>query len=84
MSRTRETWLRSLSLLGFLVIWQLAAMAVNKPLLPAPTIVLTSLWNDLTGGSMLYHLGITLARVAVSFLIAMALGTALGIVMGRY
>jgi NitT/TauT family transport system permease protein len=84
MSRTQETWLRSLSLLGFLVIWQLAAMAVNKPLLPAPTIVLTSLWNDLTGGSLLYHLGITLARVAVSFLIAMALGTALGIVMGRY
>ena len=59
-------------------------MAVNKPLLPAPTVVLSSLWNDITGGSLLYHLGITLARVAVSFLIAMALGTALGIVMGRY
>lgn len=84
MLRTRETWLRGLSLLGFLVVWQLAAMAVNKPLLPAPTVVLSSLWNDLTEGSLLYHLGITLARVAVSFLIAMVLGTALGIVMGRY
>ncbi|MEA3242907.1 MAG: ABC transporter permease [Pseudomonadota bacterium] len=84
MLRTRESWLRGLSLLGFLLVWQLAAMAVNKPLLPAPTLVLSSLWNDLTGGSLLYHLGITLARVAVSFLIAMALGTALGIVMGRY
>jgi len=82
--RTRESWLRGLSLLGFLLVWQLAAMAVNKPLLPAPTLVLSSLWNELTGGSLLYHLGITLARVAVSFLIAMALGTALGIVMGRY
>ena len=84
MLRTRESWLRGLSLLGFLLVWQLAAMAVNKPLLPAPTLVLSSLWNELTGGSLLYHLGITLARVAVSFLIAMALGTALGIVMGRY
>jgi len=84
MLRTRERWLRGLSLLGFLLVWQLAAMAVNKPLLPAPTLVLSSLWNELTGGSLLYHLGITLARVAVSFLIAMALGTALGIVMGRY
>jgi NitT/TauT family transport system permease protein len=83
-SRTGEAWLRSLSLLGFLVIWQLAAMAVNKPLLPSPVVVLSSLWNDVTGGSMLHHLGITLARVAVSFLIAMALGTALGITMGRY
>jgi len=81
---SREAWLRGLSLLGFLVVWQLAAMAVNKPLLPAPTVVLSTLWNDLTEGSLLYHLGITLARVAVSFLIAMALGTALGIVMGRY
>jgi NitT/TauT family transport system permease protein len=84
MLRTRERWLRGFSLLGFLLVWQLAAMAVNKPLLPAPTLVLSSLWNELTGGSLLYHLGITLARVAVSFLIAMALGTALGIVMGRY
>jgi NitT/TauT family transport system permease protein len=84
MLRSRERWLRGLSLLGFLLVWQLAAMAVNKPLLPAPALVLASLWNELTGGSLLYHLGITLARVAVSFLIAMALGTALGIVMGRY
>lgn len=84
MSGSRETWLRGLSLLGFLVVWQLAAMAVNKPLLPAPTVVLSTLWNDLTEGSLLYHLAITLARVAISFLIAMALGTALGIVMGRY
>ena len=32
---------------------------------------------------MLYHLGITLARVAASFVIAMALGTVIGVVMGR-
>ncbi|MEN8763190.1 MAG: ABC transporter permease [Thiogranum sp.] len=81
---SRESWLRGVSLLGFLVVWQMAALAVNKPLLPAPTVVLSTMWSDLTEGSLLYHLGITLARVAVSFLIAMALGTALGIVMGRY
>ena len=34
-------------------------------------------------GELLYHVGITLARVAVSFFIAMALGTALGVFMGR-
>jgi ABC-type nitrate/sulfonate/bicarbonate transport system permease component len=82
--RSREGWLRGLFLLGFLLVWQLAAVAVNKPLLPAPTVVLSTLWNDLTQGSLLYHLAITLSRVAVSFLIAMAFGTALGIVMGRY
>jgi NitT/TauT family transport system permease protein len=46
--------------------------------------VLVSLWRELTEGSLLYHLGVTLARVVVSFGIAMALGTAFGIVMGRY
>lgn len=83
-SGARESWLRWLFLLGFLLVWQWAAMVVNKPLLPAPTVVLSTLWADLTGGSLLYHLAITLARVAVSFLIAMAFGTALGILMGRY
>ena len=82
--RSRESWLRGLFLLGFLLVWQWAAVVVNKPLLPAPTVVLSTLWHDLTAGSLLYHLAITLARVAVSFLIAMALGTALGILMGRY
>jgi NitT/TauT family transport system permease protein len=43
-----------------------------------------SLWIYATQGRLLLDLGITLARVGVSFLIAMALGTALGIVMGRY
>jgi ABC-type nitrate/sulfonate/bicarbonate transport system permease component len=83
MLRPTDAWLRGLSLVVFFSLWQLAALWVNKPLLPAPSVVLVSLWRELTEGSLLYHLGVTLARVAVSFVIAMALGTALGIVMGR-
>jgi NitT/TauT family transport system permease protein len=45
--------------------------------------VLQSLIREVRDGDLLYHLGITLARVGVSFAIAMALGTALGIALGR-
>ena len=76
-------WLRSLSLLGFVAIWQVAAWVAASDLLPAPTAVLALLWEHSRTGDLGHHLLITLARVAVAFAIAMALGTAIGIVMGR-
>ena len=76
-------WLRSLSLLGFVAVWQVAAWAAASDLLPAPTAVLALLWDHARSGELGHHLRITLGRVAVSFAIAMAVGTAIGIVMGR-
>ena len=76
-------WLRSLSLLGFVGIWQVAAWVAASDLLPTPTAVLTLLWEHSRSGELGHHLRITLARVAVAFLIAMAVGTAIGILMGR-
>ena len=76
-------WLRSLSLLGFVALWQVAAWVAASDLLPTPAAVLASLWGHAGSGELGYHLQITLARVAVSFLIAMAVGTAIGILMGR-
>ena len=46
--RSRESWLRGLFLLGFLLVWQWAAVVVNKPLLPAPTVVLSTLLSFAT------------------------------------
>jgi ABC-type nitrate/sulfonate/bicarbonate transport system permease component len=82
-SRHGEAWIRGLSLLGFFAVWQLAAVLLAQPLLPAPTVVITSLWSHVMEGGLLYHLGVTLARVAVSFFIALAIGAAIGILMGR-
>jgi NitT/TauT family transport system permease protein len=39
--------------------------------------------HEAIDGPLLHHLGITLARVGVSFVIAMVIGTALGIALGR-
>jgi NitT/TauT family transport system permease protein len=44
--------------------------------------VLETLWQQLVNGELLFHLGITLLRVIVSFTLAMLVGVAIGILMG--
>lgn len=71
------------SFLIFIALWQLAAVLANSEDLPGPYLVLLSLIDHLLDGELLPHLGVTLSRVVVSFIFAMALGVALGIIMGR-
>lgn len=66
-----------------LSVWQLAATLLADPLLPTPVDVLTLAWRETTQGPLLGHLGATLRRVALAFLIAMLVGSAVGILMGR-
>jgi ABC-type nitrate/sulfonate/bicarbonate transport system permease component len=83
MTRPTDAWLRTLSLLGCLLGWQVAAQLGEQALLPSPAVVLARLWRHAVSGELLTHLGATLSRVAASFIIAMAIGAAVGIVMGR-
>lgn len=76
-------WMRVNSFLIFIALWQLAAVLANSEDLPGPYLVLLSLIDHLLDGELLPHLGVTLSRVVVSFIFAMALGVALGIIMGR-
>jgi NitT/TauT family transport system permease protein len=72
------------SIVMLLLIWQGTSWLAASPLLPPPETVGSVLVREIASGSLPYHLGITLARLAVSFVLAMALGTALGIVLGRH
>ena len=76
-------WPRAASFVAFLAVWQIGSLAVGSRQLPTPLSVLVVLWRGLLDGSIPYHIGITLARVAVSFAIAMLIGGAIGIAMGR-
>ena len=78
MSRLR--WLSAASLL---VVWQAAAGLAAAPLLPGPAAVAAALVRLVAHGQLPLDLGFTLLRVAASFALAMAAGTAIGIVMGR-
>lgn len=44
--------------------------------------MLLAFWEELYAGELLFHLGKTMARVAISFVLAMLTGVALGILMG--
>ena len=75
-------WARVLPLLVLLGVWQVAATALESKSLPQPSAVATLLWQELSTGDLLFHLGMTLRRVALSFAAAMVVGVAMGILMG--
>src|SRR5690606_33918348 len=66
------------------VVWAVASQLVTRAqILPSPLAVALVLAELIGNGSLWHHLGVTLARVAASFVIALALGAALGVWMGR-
>lgn len=74
---------RLASIAGFFVLWSIAAMLAQSPTVPAPIAVAQFLVREAASGDLLYHLSVTLARVAAAFLIAMVVGSAIGIAMGQ-
>ncbi|MEQ1544111.1 ABC transporter permease subunit [Methyloglobulus sp.] len=75
--------LPGLSLLALLLLWQVLATCLNSNNLPTPIVVGNVLWQGCLSWQIPYHLGVTLLRLVVSFSIAMLLGCAIGIVLGR-
>jgi NitT/TauT family transport system permease protein len=76
--------LRLISLVVLIAAWTIGSQIAGSRMLPAPQTVGLALWNEARSGALAFNLGATLARVAVSFVIAMALGTVLGVAMGRH
>ena len=74
---------RLLSLGLIFVCWQIGAWASTTHSLPPPLEVLERMAHEAASGALLFHLAITLARVVVSFTLAMGIGAAIGFVMGR-
>jgi NitT/TauT family transport system permease protein len=75
---------RSLSFLALLVLWQLASAFAESRTLPSPGAILTFMIDESLHGDLLPNLGVTLWRVAASFAVAMAIGAAAGIALGRW
>jgi NitT/TauT family transport system permease protein len=71
------------SIVLLLAVWQILAMVIHSRLLPSASTVLIALVAECVHGPLLFNLGITLGRVAAAFVVAMVVGTAIGIVMGR-
>lgn len=76
--------IRILSLLFFILLWQILALFLNSSSLPTPIAVLFSLYAHIFEDDLLFHLYKTFFRVFISFFIVMFLGIILGILMGKY
>lgn len=74
---------RVLPLVLLALLWQLAAVTLNHRALPPPSAVLLTIWRETLSLELPLHLGKTLLRVGLGFLLAMLVGVALGIAMGR-
>lgn len=78
-------WLLSVvPVLLVMLAWELAARVLHSADLPGVLAVVQSLYQHLTEGELLRHLGITLMRVGISFVIALLLGILIGILMGAF
>lgn len=85
MSRSPKSslplWLLSLTVL--IVLWGTGAWIAQSRSLPTPFAVFTSIHTELLSGELLFHTSATLARVFAAFVVAMAVGSAIGILLGR-
>ncbi|MDK1387682.1 ABC transporter permease [Sinorhizobium sp. 8-89] len=75
---------RAFSLGLLLLLWIVAAeLTADTSVLPQPWALWPSFAEAAASGALPYHLGITLWRVVCAFVPAMAIGVALGYLMGR-
>ncbi|QIB35336.1 ABC transporter permease [Ancylobacter pratisalsi] len=83
MSTAFRLLLTAFSLLMLVLVWQVAAWWLASPLLPGPPAVMKAMEQAAAQGALQTNIAITLARVAVSFALAMVVGSAVGIMLGR-
>jgi NitT/TauT family transport system permease protein len=74
---------RVASLVSLCLAWEVAAYVADSRLFPPLSAVAQTIGSELTDGDMLVETAITLARVAVSFVLALAVGAAVGLLLGR-
>ena len=76
--------LRLASLALFVAIWWVASLFAGAQMLPGPERVLEKVIDEARAGELFFQVGVTLLRVFFAFTLAMAVGTAIGLLMGRF
>ena len=83
MNLRSNVFIQILSLLALLALWQVSASIAQSRVLPPPLEVFQVTLAGFQDGDLPYSIGVTLARVTASFLLAMVIGVAFGIALGR-
>lgn len=71
------------AIVGLLIVWQVFAMLVSRPILPSPLAVGGAFIRELANGILLEHLLASLWRVIASTVLAIALAVPAGLVLGQ-
>lgn len=79
-----DTVMRAASLAVFVLLWHVGAWLAQTSTLPGPVEVAARVVEETIALELPAHLAVTLYRVAVAFSVAMLIGTAIGIAMGRW
>src|SRR5438128_8618053 len=78
-----DLMLRAVSIAFFIGAWYLGSEFAGERMLPGPLSVLSAILTEARSGTLFMDLAVTLARVTLAFLFALAAGTAIGLLMGR-
>ena len=72
------------SLLALVALWEVAALIAQSRYLPGPWTVVEVMIREARAGELWSNIAATLIRVAFSFVIAMFIGSAIGLALGRF
>lgn len=72
------------SLLALCLLWAIAANAWPNRAFPSPGAVWQVFLREAASGDLAFHLGMTLGRVAGAYVVAMAVGSVIGVLLGRH
>ncbi len=86
MERWRKAGIGTASTFAFVLAWELVSRGggVSEKFLPAPSVVLATLWTMIFERDLLYHAGVSTLRVWSAFLIAAVMAIPVGILMGSF
>ena len=74
---------RLASLVIFLAAWYVGSALAGEQMLPSPAKVANMIVAEARSGELFFNLAVTLTRVFFAFALAMTVGTAIGLLMGR-
>jgi len=72
------------SFIIFFLVWEGIAFFANNNIFPSFSVILSIMLLEIKDGELLFHLSITLYRVLIAFIVALTIGTLIGILMGNY
>ena len=71
------------AVLGLVLVWGIAALLIDQPILPSPLAVVQAFVDEIINGNLFAHFAASLWRVTAGTLLAIATAAPLGLILGQ-